>query len=200
VLASDTTRRYSSLLEPYVLVLVIAFVVVSAALVAAAIGFRARPGRRPRPARPHHLVTAVYVAVLAAVAAGLAVMSVRSADGVAATSRPALALDVVASQWRWTFIYPDGRRARDLVVPVGREVQFRLRSQDVLHGMYIPAVRFKRYAYPDRTNVFELRFDRTGSFLGECSQFCGWNHAYMRFTVRVLSARAYAAWVAGGRA
>jgi cytochrome c oxidase subunit II len=199
LLAGDTAHEYQSLFHPYVLVLGAGFVLVSGALLMAAVAFRDRPGRVPRPARPHHVVTGIYVAVLVLIAAVLATMAVRSEDRVdAAATHPAFTITVIASQWRWTFVYPDGRRSRALVAPVDRDIRFRLRSRDVLHSMYIPAERFKRYAFPDRWNTFDLQFGRLGTFLGECAQFCGWNHAYMRFTVRVLDGAGYAAWSGGG--
>lgn len=198
VLAGDTAQRFSSLLDPFAAILIAGFVVVGGALLVAAVAFRDRPGRTARPARPHHAVTLIYVLVLTAIAAVLATMAVRAENQVdAVAASPALTVTVVAAQWRWTFLYPNGRRSADLVVPAGRDVRFRLRSQDVLHGMYIPAERFKRYAYPDRWTTFDLTFGHVGSELGERSQFCGWNHAYMRFTARVLPAAAFAAWYGG---
>jgi cytochrome c oxidase subunit II len=198
LLSGDTAAQFSDVLHPFLVVLVAAFVVVNGALLVAAIAFRDRAGRTARPASPHHVVTAVYVALLAAVAVVLAIIAIRSEDRVDAASVPAaVTVKVIASQWRWTFVYPGGRRSQTLVVPVGKELRFELRSRDVLHGMYVPALRFKRYAYPDRWNVFELSFDRTGTFLGECSQFCGWDHSGMRFAVRVLTAAGYAGWAGG---
>ena len=32
--------------------------------------------------------------------------------------------------------------------------------------------------------------------LGECAQFCGWDHAEMRFDVRVLAPAAFGRWLA----
>ena len=199
LLAGDTAHEYQSLFHPYVLVLGAGFVLVNGALLVAAVAFRDRPRRVPRPARPHHVVTGIYVAVLVLIAAVLATLAVRSEDRVdAAATHPAFTITVIASQWRWTFVYPDGRHSRALVAPVDRDIRFRLRSRDVLHSMYIPAERFKRYAFPDRWNTFDLQFGRLGTFLGECAQFCGWNHAYMRFTVRVLDGAGYAAWWSSG--
>ena len=199
LLAGDTAHQYATLLRPYALILIAAFVVVNGALLLAAVAFRDRPGRVPRPARPHHRVTGVYVGVLVVLAAMLATLAVRSEGRVdAAATHPAFTITVIASQWRWTFVYPDGRHSPTLVAPVDRDLRFRLRSRDVLHSMYIPAERFKRYAFPDRWNTFDLQFGRVGTFLGECAQFCGWNHAYMRFTVRVLDGAGYAAWSSAG--
>jgi cytochrome c oxidase subunit 2 len=143
------------------------------------------------------VLTGVYVAILVVAAIGLSVGTIRAEDRVdAVSSHPSTTIAVLAAQWRWSFTYPGGLRSHTLVVPAGEEIEFRLRSQDVIHSMFIPSQRFKRYAYPDRTNVFDLRFDRTGSFLGECAQFCGWNHAYMRFVVKVLPRDQFDAWAA----
>jgi cytochrome c oxidase subunit II len=197
VLAGDTARQYSTLLHPYVAVLAVAFVIVTLAYLVAMVRFRARTGCAARPTRDHHVLTAIYVAILVVAAIGLSVGTIRAEDRVdAVSSHPSTTIAVLAAQWRWSFIYPGGLRSHTLVVPAGEEIEFRLRSQDVIHSMFIPSQRFKRYAYPDRTNVFDLRFDRTGSFLGECAQFCGWNHAYMRFVVRVLPRDQFDAWAA----
>jgi cytochrome c oxidase subunit 2 len=197
VLAGDTARQYSTLLRPYVAVLTVAFVVVTSAYLVAMLRFRARAGRTATPTREHHVLTGIYVGALVIAAVGLAVGTIRTEDRVDAVSaHPSMTIAVLAAQWRWSFTYPGGLRSHALVVPAGEQIEFRLRSQDVIHSMYIPSERFKRYAYPDRTNVFDLRFDRTGSFLGECAQFCGWNHAYMRFVVKVLPQAQYQAWAA----
>ena len=75
-----------------------------------------------------------------------------------------------------------------------------LRSRDVVHSMWIPDQRFKRYAYPDRTNRFDLTFGRLGTEIGLCAQFCGIDHDQMRFTVHVVSPDDFARWMAGGNA
>jgi cytochrome c oxidase subunit 2 len=180
-----------------VAVLAVAFLVVTLAYLVAIVRFRARAGHAARPTREHHVLTGVYVAILVVAAIGLSVGTIRAEDRVdAVSSHPSTTIAVLAAQWRWSFTYPGGLRSHTLVVPAGEEIEFRLRSQDVIHSMFIPSQRFKRYAYPDRTNVFDLRFDRTGSFLGECAQFCGWNHAYMRFVVKVLPRDQFDAWAA----
>lgn len=197
VLAGDTASQYSTLLRPYVAVLAVTFVIVTLAYLVAMVRFRARSGRTATPTKEHHVLMGIYVGILLIAAVGLSVGTIRAENRIdAVSSRPSTTIAVLAAQWRWSFTYPGGLHSPTLVVPAGEEIQFRLRSQDVIHSMFIPSERFKRYAYPDRTNVFDLRFDRTGSFLGECAQFCGWNHAYMRFVVRVLPKDQFDAWAA----
>ena len=150
-----------------------------------------------------------YLAVIAAVVVGLLTLTLRTESKVdALSSRPALRISVTAFQWQWKFAYPNGavvvggnalaRRPRlpTLVVPQNEVVQFSLRSADVLHEMFIPAMRFKRYAFPNYTNRFDLSFPDTGRMPGACAQFCGLAHTQMRFSVLVLSRSDFRTWLA----
>ncbi len=60
-------------------------------------------------------------------------------------------INVVAQQWAWSFTYPNGAiSAEELHVPAGRPVKFIMRSQDVLHSLFIPAFRIKQDIVPGR--------------------------------------------------
>ena len=83
-----------------------------------------------------------------------------------------------------------------LTVPAGETVQFRATSVDVVHGFWIPAMKFQRELIPGQTATFDLTFPRPGfTTSGTCSFFCGLEHASMHFTVNVLSPADYDAWV-----
>jgi cytochrome c oxidase subunit 2 len=87
------------------------------------------------------------------------------------------------------------------VVPQGEAVRFNLTSVDVIHGFWIPEVRFKRDVFPSTTQSVTLVFPRAGSFQGQCSQFCGLRHADMLFDVRVVAPSAFVSWArSGGKA
>jgi cytochrome c oxidase subunit 2 len=66
--------------------------------------------------------------------------------------------------------------------------------------MWVPDFLFKRDAIPGRINRFDVTPDQTGTYLGECSEFCGLLHAYMRFSVRVVEPSEFAAWISQHRA
>ncbi|MDP9295502.1 MAG: cytochrome c oxidase subunit II, partial [Actinomycetota bacterium] len=53
-----------------------------------------------------------------------------------------------------------------------------------------------RDAIPGSMTQFDVRADRPGTYRGECAEYCGLDHAYMSFTVRVVSSAAYDAWLA----
>jgi heme/copper-type cytochrome/quinol oxidase subunit 2 len=133
-----------------------------------------------------------YAVLLALVAAGLIVATFRAVDreDARAAARPADVVRVVAGKWEWRFRHADGRVERDvLTVPAGREIEFRATSVDVLHGFWIPALKFQRELVPGRTTTFRLTFERPGWVTsGACSFFCGLEHARMRFAVNVVAA------------
>ena len=82
--------------------------------------------------------------------------------------------------------------------PPGRSSSSRSARADVLHSFFIPAMRFRRYAYPDSTNRFVLTFPHGGGMLGEGAlQLCGWDHAEMRFRVTALPVARFRAWLGG---
>jgi cytochrome c oxidase subunit 2 len=83
-----------------------------------------------------------------------------------------------------------------LGVPAGQRVEFSLTSRDVIHSFWIPFERFKRDAFPDRVNRFDLVFDDPGGHDGICAEFCGLRHTGMRFRVLVLSEPDFRRWLA----
>ena len=161
---------------------------------------RARGGGRSE----HNVAEGIYVAVLAGAAGLLVAISFRAENDVrAAGAAPGLRVHVVAAKWRWRFEYPDRgiaiqgteTRVPTLVVPAGTDVEFTAESLDVVHGFWIPGVRFQRELFADRPTRFRLRFERPG-FLSSarCSFFCGLRHQDMRFGVDVLAPADFRAW------
>ncbi len=87
-----------------------------------------------------------------------------------------------------------------LTVPTDTTVRFTLRSNDVIHAFWVPDVRFKRDAFPNRTTEFDLRFDEAGRHEGICAEFCGLDHTIMRFEVDALPPSDFARWLDQARA
>lgn len=95
-----------------------------------------------------------------------------------------LRIEAVARQWQWKFRYPDGETSFDrLHMPAGRDVDFAVTSEDVIHSFWIPRLGGKIDAIPGHENVVRLRADRPGTFGGVCAEFCGPGHTVMTFTV-----------------
>jgi cytochrome c oxidase subunit 2 len=104
-------------------------------------------------------------------------------------SNPALVLDVTARQWWWDVQYNGAlpsdqfNTANEIHIPVGRPVLVRLHAGDVIHSFWVPKLSGKTDVIPGQTNQSWLQADREGRYLGQCSEYCGWQHAHMQFEV-----------------
>jgi len=119
--------------------------------------------------------------------------------------RPAGAQEVtvIGQQWWWEYRYDvdgDGEddivTAHDLVIPAGKPITLRITSRDVIHSFWIPSLNGKRDAVPGRVSPLLMQADEPGVYRGQCTEFCGLSHAYMRMRVVALSPDDYAAWEA----
>ena len=85
--------------------------------------------------------------------------------------------------------------ASELVLPAGREVDLRLRAQDVIHGFAIPELRLKQNAIPGSVEHIHFTATTPGTYAVLCTQLCGLGHYRMNANVRVLPPELYAAWL-----
>ncbi|HSU19568.1 MAG TPA: cytochrome c oxidase subunit II [Acidobacteriaceae bacterium] len=118
--------------------------------------------------------------------------------------KPPDAVDVVAigHQFWWEFRYPKYNiiTANELHVPQStkgnsRPTFLKLTSADVMHSFWVPRLGGKTDLLPNRVN--EMWFDPSvpGIYLGQCSQFCGPEHARMLLRVYVDPPDKFDAWV-----
>jgi cytochrome c oxidase subunit 2 len=120
----------------------------------------------------------------------------------AAAPEGALRVHVVGEQWWWRVTYPGPggepvELANELWLPVGRPVELRLETRDVIHSLWIPALGGKMDMIPGRRTRLLLHPTRTGAFRGVCAEYCGASHAWMLFTVRVVEEAEFARWLEG---
>jgi cytochrome c oxidase subunit 2 len=83
-----------------------------------------------------------------------------------------------------------------LMLPVGHEVDLRLRSIDVIHGFFIPGMRLKQNAVPGWVLHVHFTPETPGTYPILCSQVCGLGHARMQATLRVVSQADFDHWIA----
>lgn len=104
-------------------------------------------------------------------------------------------VQVIARQWSWEFVYPEGVRSTELHLPVDRPVSFELVSLDVLHGFYIPAFRLKQDIIPGSVIRYRLTPTRIGRYRLRDSMFSGGYFSSNQSDVVVESADDFAAWI-----
>ena len=116
-------------------------------------------------------------------------------------SRDAINVRVIGHQWWWEFQYPDHgvSTANELHIPTGVPVNFTLESVDVIHSFWVPLLGGKQDAIPGRVNRMWLQADREGTYFAQCAEFCGVQHALMRFLVVAESPSAFNSWLTNER-
>jgi cytochrome c oxidase subunit 2 len=135
--------------------------------------------------------TVIPVLILCAIGIVVFLQLPKIADAPAATNP--LRVTVEGHQFYWEFDYPNGARTiNDLYVPVGRVVDLEVKSADVIHSWWIPALGGKIQALPGITNHTWFRAEKAGTYAGNCAELCGLYHADMVGHVVATSASAYA--------
>ena len=120
-------------------------------------------------------------------------------------------VEVIGKQWWWEIAYPaipanpdDPAQgplvtANEVVLPVGANVVFTLLSNNVIHSFWVPQLSGKMDVMPGHENKLQFVAERPGVYWGECAEFCGGSHAWMRFKVKVLPQDEFDAWVEAWR-
>jgi cytochrome c oxidase subunit 2 len=113
-----------------------------------------------------------------------------------------LVVEVEGRQYYWQYRYPNGVVSVErLRAPVDRTVELQVTAPDwdVIHSWWVPALAGKIDAIPGRENTLWFRAQRTGTFVGQCAELCGLNHARMLTAVEVLPAAEFDRWLATQR-
>ncbi len=198
-LRSDLALEIQNLFNIILVAAAFVFVVVEGVLVVAAIRHRRRP-TDSLPAQTHGSAR-LEIAWTAAPAVVLAVILVPTIQTIFKTQAPApadaLQVRVIGHQWWWEFEYPDlgVRTANELYLPVGRPINVREESADVIHSFWVPALGGKRDVVPGKVNALWFTPNSTGTFPGQCAEFCGESHANMRLRAVVVTSEEFDAWV-----
>ncbi len=107
----------------------------------------------------------------------------------------ALEIHVIGKQWMWRFQHPSGAREIDeLHVPVDTPVRLVMTSEDVIHDLYLPALRLKQDILPDRYTYEWFTARKTGVYHLTCAEYCGTDHSVMAGRIVIVSPQEYAMW------
>ncbi len=166
--------------------------------------------RREKPADPAALAVHtdgggmawlyVGVGVSTLVLIGCVVWTMFTVAAIAMPARTDLTLQVEAAQWWWAVRYKNDESGRifttanEIHIPVGRKVRIELTSHDVIHSFWIPKLGGKMDVIPGQTNVMWLQADQPGVYRGQCSEFCGAQHAHMAMYVVADTPQQFLAW------
>ena len=170
------------------------FLLVEGALLLFVIRYRSRG--RPREeeglqVRGHTNLELAWTAgpvVILAIIAGFVFYKIAGIDNTSAQGATSgEQIRVEGHQFYWQFVYPNGAISIDtLRLPYRRNVRLKIVSDDVNHSWWVPALNGKRDAIPGKVNYLSFRPDKLGTFVGQCAEFCGVQHAAMLAKVEVV--------------
>ena len=183
----------------------IVFIGVQALIVYTALRYRRRSNVTERPPQVHgnRTLEIAWTIIPALVLLVILIPTIQVMyESDAEAQEGEIVVDVYGKQWWWEIhiqgMAADGSplvTANELVLPVGREVQFRLHSNNVIHSFWVPQLAGKLDIIPGHINELAFTPREAGDYYGECAEFCGVSHAWMRFEIDVVEESAFDAWV-----
>ncbi|MBS7699936.1 MULTISPECIES: cytochrome c oxidase subunit II [unclassified Chelatococcus] len=145
----------------------------------------------------------VFPSVTLAVLLGYGVWLMR--ETIASPSASMVRIEITGEQFWWRIAY-EGEggskvaEANEIRVPVGVDIEFVLRTADVIHSYWVPSLGGKLDMVPGRTNRLRLRAERPGIYRGQCAEYCGTAHAQMSLEIVAVSQAEFDAWLAAADA
>lgn len=113
-----------------------------------------------------------------------------------------LAVQVVAQDWKWLFIYPAEGIAsvNELAFPSDVPVSLKITSDTVMNSFFIPALAGQIYAMAGMQTQLNLRAGEPGRFIGRNTQYSGRGFADQHFAAIAMAPDDFAAWLRQVRA
>ncbi len=129
---------------------------------------------------------------------GFLIVSVRVGQSVAPPpGEPALTVEVTGHKFWWEVVYPEPGfvTANEIRIPVGEVIRVRVTAADVIHSFWVPQLSpGKVDMIPGRTNEIWMYAEEAGTYRGQCTEFCGVQHALMSLEVVAMEAENFEAW------
>jgi cytochrome c oxidase subunit II len=202
-------RSIDGLWNGVFIVAAVVFVLVEFGTVFLLAKFRRRrdddPDELPAQTHGNMRLEILWTIVPAVMLAVVGFFTLRTLFDVAQTDHDAMTVQVTGQQWFWEFSYDsngDGEftdddvlTANDLVIPAGQDVNLEIHSNDVIHSFWIPALNGKKDAVPGREHPLRLNADAPGVYVGQCTEYCGLSHGYMRQRVIALEPAEFDEWL-----
>lgn len=195
-------EREASLFMRLVVLAIIVFVVVWGLLI-----YNVARFRRPRPAEPvpeqtyrNYWLEGTWTVIPIGMVLLVLVWTLRTMDEVKAPAQQPqdVQMKITGRHWWFQFEYPQWGidTANELHAPVGNNVQIQLLAPEVIHSFWIPQLSGKTDVIPGTTNTMWFRADITGRYHGQCAEFCGTDHAFMRISAVIDTPQDFQTWVA----
>jgi len=138
----------------------------------------------------------LWIALPALLVAVIVIYSVNVLSEVESPASDPMRVRVTARQFEWEFFYIDSAvSSGTLVLPVGRPVELRFTSEDVIHSFWVPAFGEKVDAVPDMVTSITITPLKVGIYQGVCAELCGEGHTEMQAEVMVQEHATFETWL-----
>ncbi len=109
-----------------------------------------------------------------------------------------MTVQVIGRQWWWEIRYPANGAvtANEMHIPIGTRIRVVATTADVIHSLWVPRLARKIDMIPGRRNSILFDTPDAGRYFGQCSEFCGPQHAHMRIAVIAEPRSSFDAWLA----
>ena len=151
----------------------------------------------------NNLLEAIWIIIPLGIALAIFAWSAKIYFDIKTPPQDAMQIHAIGKQWMWKFVNEDGKyEVNELHVPVGRAIEIKMISQDVLHDLFFPAFRTKQDVVPGRYTNLWFEATEPGTYHMFCAEYCGLLHSGMIGKVHVMEPDDYNAWLAdvGGSA
>jgi cytochrome c oxidase subunit 2 len=197
---SPQVQAISHLFGYFLILAAIIFLIVAGLVGYSIVRYRARAGDgEPRQVFGSRTIEITWTAIPLLIVIVLFVLAVRTMAAIDAPLAPDGPADLVITghQWWWEARYANGAdTANEIHIPAGRRLLARIEAADVIHDFWAPQLARKMDAVPGRPAYLWLEADAPGTYSGTCSEFCGMQHAWMRFEVIAEPEAEFSAWLA----
>ena len=204
--AGDVAQKADRLWDLTFWIATVVFFLVEGLLVFTIIRFRHKPGREARQFHGNTKVEVILTAIPALILAGIAVPTIRTITDLSARPEDRMNIEVVAHRFWWEYRYLDEGfvTANEMHIPADQDVFVTLEGattdlvtgdNEVIHSFWSPKLAGKQDIIPGRTTTMRLHADEPGTYPGQCTEFCGLGHAYMRLQVIADSPEDFETWV-----
>ena len=193
-------RQIDNLINPVFAVAGVVFVLVMGLALYVVIKFRHRDDA-PEPVQIHGntKLELTWTLIPAFTLLVIAVPTIATIFDLAEEPDDALHVTVIGHQFWWEYRYDDFGvvTANELVIPARQPVQITLdgAEDDVIHSFWIPPLGGKQDIVPGREAKMRIEADEPGTYLGQCTEYCGLSHANMRARAVAITRDEFATWV-----
>ena len=187
----------------------VVFILVMATLIAFLVKYRHQEGKKAAYIEGSTTLEIVWTAATTVIVFVLAMFSYPQWNKIKSPTQfpenPEVVVQVSGKQFNWDMTYPgpdnefgtddDLELENNLYVPVNAVVHIRLTAEDVIHSFFVPNLRLKQDALPNRFIDVWFEATKAGTYEIPCAELCGFQHSGMLGYLHVLDEEEYDAWV-----